>query len=236
MPAIRAEVDADAMRIRDWPDTERPREKLLARGGGALSDAELLAIFIGCGPRGQTAVDVGRALLAENGGLRGLLDRPATALAKLRGLGPARACALVAALELGTRHLQQQLERGDAFSDPDGAGQYLSRRLRPLPHEVFACLFLDTRHRLIAYEELFRGSLDGAEVHPREVAKRCLAHNAAAVILGHNHPSGNPEPSAADRAVTTRLKQALALLDVRVLDHFVIGDGAPVSLARRGWL
>ena len=224
------------MRIRDWPDQERPREKLLARGGGALSDAELLAIFIGCGPRGQTALDVGRELLAGNGGLRGLLDRPAVELAKLRGLGPARACALAAALELGARHLQQQLSRGEVLSEPDRAGEYLARRLRPLPHEVFACLFLDTRHRMIAYEELFRGSLDGAEVHPREVAKRCLAHNAAAVILGHNHPSGNPEPSAADRSVTARLKQALALLDVRVLDHFVIGDGAPTSLARRGWL
>ncbi len=224
------------MRIRDWPDQERPREKLLERGGGALSDAELLAIFIGCGRRGQSALDVGRALLAEHDGLRGLLDRPAAELAKLNGLGPARACALGAALELGTRHLQQQLERGESLSDPDRAGEYLARRLRPLPHEVFACLFLDTRHRMIAYEELFRGSLDGAEVHPREVSKRCLAHNAAAVILGHNHPSGNPEPSAADRAVTARLKQALALIDVRVLDHFVIGDGAPTSLARRGWL
>jgi DNA repair protein RadC len=231
-----ARVDPAVMKIRDWPDQERPREKLLARGGRALSDAELLAIFIGCGPRGKTAVDVGRELLAENGGLRGLLDRPAPELARLRGLGPARACALAAALELGTRHVQQQLERGETLTDPDRAGEYLARRLRPLPHEVFACLFLDTRHRMIAYEELFRGGLDGAEVHPREVAKRCLAHNAAAVILGHNHPSGNPEPSAADRSVTARLKQSLGLLDVRVLDHFVIGDGAPVSLARRGWL
>jgi DNA repair protein RadC len=236
MPTRSAGDQAVAMRIRDWPDQERPREKLLARGGNSLSDAELLAIFIGCGPRGQTAIDVGRELLAENGGLRGLLDRPAADLAKLRGLGPARACALAAALELGTRHLQQQLERGDTMNDPDRAGDYLARRLRPLPHEVFACLFLDTRHRMIAYEELFRGGLDGAEVHPREVAKRCLAHNASAVILGHNHPSGNPEPSAADRSVTARLKQALALLEVRVLDHFVIGDGPPASLARRGWL
>jgi DNA repair protein RadC len=236
IPAVPPDADAVAMRIRDWPDQERPREKLLARGGAVLSDAELLAIFIGCGPRGRTAVDVGRELLSENGGLRGLLDRPAPELARLRGLGPARACLLAAALELGTRHLQQQLERGDTLSDPDRAGDYLARRLRPLPHEVFACLFLDTRHRMIAYEELFRGSLDGAEVHPREVAKRCLAHNAAAVILGHNHPSGNPEPSAADRAVTARLKHSLALLDVRILDHFVIGDGAPASLARRGWL
>lgn len=224
------------MHIRDWPEDERPREKLLARGAPALSDAELLAIFIGCGPRGQSAVDVGRQLLTECGGLRGLLDRPSAALAKLRGIGPARASALVAALELGTRHLAQQLQRGESLADPDQAGAYFARKLRPLPHEVFACLFLDTRHRVLAYEELFRGTLDGSEVHPREVARRCLAHNAAAVIFGHNHPSGNPEASAADRAVTARLKQALALVEVRVLDHFIVGDGEPTSMARRGWL
>ena len=224
------------MHIRDWPEEERPREKLLARGSGALSDAELLAIFIGCGPRGQSAVDLGRQLLTQCGGLRGLLDLPPAGLAKLRGLGPARACALTAALELGTRHLAQQLERGEALSDPDQAGAYFARKLRHLPHEVFACLFLDTRHRVIAYEELFRGTLDGSEVHPREVARRCLTHNAAAVIFGHNHPSGNPEASAADRAVTARLKQALALVEVRVLDHFIIGDGAPSSMAQRGWV
>jgi DNA repair protein RadC len=128
------------------------------------------------------------------------------------------------------------LQRGEALADPDQAGAYFQRKLRPLPHEVFACLFLDTRHRVLAYEELFRGTLDGSEVHPREVARRCLAHNAAAVIFGHNHPSGNPEASAADRAVTARLKQALALVEVRVLDHFIIGDGSPSSMARRGWL
>lgn len=223
------------MHIRDWPEDERPREKLLARGAAVLSDAELLAIFIGCGPRGQSAVDLGRQLLV-GGGLRGLLDRGPGEMAKLRGLGPARACALAAALELGTRHLGQQLQRGEALADPAQAGDYFARKLRPLPHEVFACLFLDTRHRVIAYEELFRGTLDGSEVHPREVARRCLAHNAAAVLFGHNHPSGNPEPSAADRAVTARLKQALALVEVRVLDHFIVGDGAPTSMAQRGWV
>ena len=224
------------MHIRDWPAAERPREKLLALGAAALSDAELLAIFIGCGARGQSAVDIGRRLLADSGGLRQLLDRPVAELARLRGLGPARSCALGAALELGTRHLQQQLQRGEALADPDQAGLYFARKLRPLPHEVFACLFLDTRHRVLAYEELFRGTLDGSEVHPREVARRCLANNAAAVIFGHNHPSGNAEASAADRAVTARLKQALALVEVRVLDHFIIGDGAPTSMAQRGWL
>jgi DNA repair protein RadC len=225
-----------AMHIRDWPAGERPREKLLGQGAAALSDAELLAIFIVSGGRAGSAVETGRRLLAECLGLRGLLDRPASELARLPGLGPARACALAAALELGTRHLGQQLQRGEALADPAQAGAYFSRKLRPLPHEVFACLFLDTRHRVIAYEELFRGTLDGSEVHPREVARRALQHNAAALIFGHNHPSGNPEPSAADRAVTARLKQALALVEVRVLDHFVVGDGAATSMAQRGWV
>lgn len=229
-------ADARGMQIRDWPASERPREKLLAQGSAALSDAELLAIFIGCGASGRSAVDVGRGLLAEAGGLRALLDRPASELARLHGIGPARACALAAALEIGTRHLGEQLQRGEALADPAQAGAYFSRKLRALPHEVFACLFLDTRHRVVAYEELFRGTIDGSEVHPREVARRCLAHNAAAVILGHNHPSGNPEPSAADRAVTARLKQALGLVEVRVLDHFIVGDGQATSLAQRGWL
>lgn len=225
-----------AMHIRDWPETERPREKLIARGSSALSDAELLAIFIGCGSRGRSAVDVGRDLLSECGGLRRLLDRSTHDLAKLPGLGPARSCALAAALELGTRHLGQQLERGEVLSDPRQAGAYFTRKLRMRSHEVFACLFLDTRHRVIAYEELFRGTLDSSEVHPREVARRSLAHNAAAVIFGHNHPSGNTDASAADRAITARLKQALSLVDVRVLDHFIIGDGMPVSMAQRGLL
>ncbi len=224
------------MQIRDWPTDERPREKLLRGGAAALSDAELLAVFIGSGLKRESAVAVGQRLLRETGGLRALLDRPAVELARLRGLGLARACSLAAALELGTRHLAAQLERGEALADPTQAGQYFARKLRSLPHEVFACLFLDTRHRVLAYEELFRGTLDGAEVHPREVARRCLAHNAAAVIFGHNHPSGNGEASAADRAVTSRLKQALALIDVRMLDHFVIGDGAPLSMAARGWV
>jgi DNA repair protein RadC len=224
------------MHIRDWPATERPREKLLARGAGALSDAELLAIFLGSGLRGRDAVATARELLSEQGGLRVLLQRPPKDLRKLRGLGPARTSALVAALELGQRLLQADLERGAALSDPQSAGRYFAQRLRGLPQEVFAALFLDTRHRVIAYEELFQGTLDGAEVHPREVVRRALGHNAAAVIVAHNHPSGNPEPSAADRAVTLRLKQALALVELRLLDHFVIGDGPPVSLAARGWV
>lgn len=220
------------MSIRDWPDGERPREKLLARGGAALSDAELLAVFLGSGRRGQSAVDLGRALLAGSGGLKPLLDAPgATA-----GIGDVAWCRLKAALELGRRYLDAEIRSGDALTDPCASARYLKARLGGYPYEVFACLFLDNRHRVIAFEELFRGSIDGASVHPREVVRRCLAHNAAAVILAHNHPSGVAEPSQADRAITVRLRETLALIDVRVLDHFVIGDGVPTSLARRGWI
>ena len=224
------------MHIRDWPSTERPREKLLAHGAGSLSDAELLAIFLGSGLRGRDAVQTARHLLQHHGPLRRLLDRSARDLAQLPGLGPARACAIAAALELGQRHLAADLERGTALTDPAAAGRYFAQRLRPRPHEVFAALFLDTRHRALAFEELFSGTIDSAEVHPREVVRRALAHNAAAVIVGHNHPSGNPEPSAADRTITVRLREALGLVQVRLLDHFVVGDGLPVSLAARGWL
>jgi len=234
MPAGPARRQAGAMHIRDWPAGERPREKLLARGASVLSDAELLAIFLGSGLQGRDAVQTARELLAAHGPLRALLDLPPAALARLPGLGPARACKLAAALELGNRHLAASLERGEALTDPATAGRYFARRLRPHRHEVFAALFLDTRHRALAFEELFQGTIDGAEVHPREVVRRALAHNAAAVIVGHNHPSGCADPSPADRAVTARLKQALALVEVRLLDHFVVGDGEPVSLAARG--
>ena len=224
------------MHIRDWPAAERPREKLFARGAPALSDAELLAIFLGSGLRGQDAVATARHLLVTHGPLRLLLERDADALAGLPGLGPARASRLCAALELCNRYLAAGLERGEAMTDPGAAGRYFAQRLRGRPQEVFAALFLDTRHRALAFEELFTGTIDGAEVHPREVVRRALAHNAAAVIVGHNHPSGSGDPSAADRAVTARLKQSLALVDVRLLDHFVIGDGAPASMAARGWV
>lgn len=224
------------MSIRHWPEHERPRERLLRAGAATLSDAELLAIFIGTGGRGVDAVARGRALLTRYGSLRALLEQPSAQLAGEPGLGPAIVSRLKAALELGTRHLAADLQRGAALTDPARAGEYFSRRLRGLEHEVFACLFLDTRHRALAFEELFRGTLDAAEVHPREVVRRALTHNAAAVILGHNHPSGVAEPSAADRAITHKLREALGLIGVRVLDHFVIGDGPPCSLAERGWL
>lgn len=220
------------MTIRDWPDTERPREKLLARGAATLSDAELLAVFIGSGTRGRSAVDVGRALLLHHDGLGPLLQSTRQGT----GLGPVAWCRLQAALELGRRQLECGLRDGEPLTQPELSGRYLKARLGHYPYEVFACLFLDSRHRVIAFEELFRGSLDHASVHPREVVRHCMAHNAAAVILAHNHPSGVAEPSAADRAITLRLRDALALIEVRVLDHLVIGASAPVSLASRGWL
>jgi len=219
------------MNIRNWPDHERPREKLIARGGGSLSDAELLAIFLGSGRRGQNAVDLGRALLADAGGLKQLLDQP-----RGPGIGEVAWCRLVAALELGRRYLDAELKSSMTIADPGTSARYLKSRLGGYPYEVFACLFLDNRHRMIAFEELFRGTIDTATVHPREVVRRCLAHNASAVILAHNHPSGVAEPSQTDRTITMRLREALGLIEVRVLDHIVIGDGLPTSLAERGWL
>ncbi len=224
------------MSIRHWPADERPREKLLRQGSSALSDAELLAIFLGSGGRGEDAVARGRQLLTRYGSLRGLLGLAPAALQAAPGIGPATASRLLASLEIGSRHLGESLQRGSAIQDPAGAGRLFQQRLRDLPQEVFACMYLDTRHRMIAFEELFRGGIDGAEVHPREVVRRCLQHNAAAVIFGHNHPSGVAEPSAADRSITARLRDALGLIDVRVLDHFVVGDGPAVSLAARGWI
>ncbi|NIR29150.1 MAG: JAB domain-containing protein [Gammaproteobacteria bacterium] len=224
------------MAITDWPAAERPREKLLARGPAALSDAELLAIFLRTGVSGQTAIDLARTLLREFGGLRPLLEAERGRFCAARGLGPAKYVQLAACLEMGRRYLEARLTHGNALSSPADTRDYLATRLRPYPHEVFACLFLDNRHRVLAFEELFRGTIDGAAVHPREVVKRALAHNAAALILAHNHPSGVAEPSQADRALTQRLRDALALIDIRVLDHFVVGDGETVSFAERGLL
>ncbi|MGA9332771.1 MAG: DNA repair protein RadC [Rudaea sp.] len=222
------------MTIQDWPVEERPREKMLARGAGALSDAELLALFIGSGRRGQTAVDLGRELLLRHGNLKTLLDLEPSGLASHAGLGAAKACRVHAALELGRRYLASELQRPDALTHPRACGDYLRARIGAFPYEVFVCLFLDTRHRVIACEELFRGSIDGASVYPREVVRRCLAHNAAAVIFAHNHPSGVAEPSQADRDITVELKRALALIAVRVLDHFIVGAGTPLSMAEHG--
>ncbi|MCU7812867.1 MAG: DNA repair protein RadC, partial [Candidatus Thiodiazotropha sp. (ex Notomyrtea botanica)] len=211
------------MPITDWPIEERPREKLLQRGAASLSDAELLAIFLRTGVAGQTAVDLARSLLNQFGGLRQLLAADQQRFCQGRGLGLAKFAQLQAVLEMSRRYLQEQLIQTDTLSSPQETRRYLQAKLRHYPHEVFSCLFLDNRHRVICFEELFRGTIDGASVHPREVVKRSLEHNAAALILAHNHPSGVAEPSQADRQITAHLKQALALVDIRVLDHIVIG-------------
>ena len=217
-----------------WPPSERPRERLFEAGPQALSDSELLAILLGTGTRGQSAAELARALLAEWGSLTALLGSAPAELARVKGLGPARIARLTAALELGRRYLGAPIEPRSALAAPEDAARFLKSRLLDLPHEVFCCLFLDTRHRLIRYEELFRGTIDGATVYPREVVKRALAHNASAVILGHNHPSGVSEPSEADRNITLKLAKALALVEVRLLDHVVVSRGGHVSLAERG--
>ena len=224
------------MRIKDWPAAERPREKLLERGARSLSDAELLSILIRTGSPGRTAVDLSRHMLNAFGGLRHLLEAPRARLCGLPGVGEATYVTLRAAVEMGHRHLSRTVKRGAMLGSPEDTRRYVSTRLRGFPYEVFACLFLDNRHRVIAFEEMFRGTIDGASVHPREVIKRCLEHNAAALIVAHNHPSGVAEPSHADRIVTRRLAEAGALVELRLLDHIVVGDGETVSFAERGWL
>ena len=224
------------MSIRDWPDAERPREKLLNRGAAALSDAELLAIFLRTGIPGRSAVDLARDLLQRYGSLRQLLEADQAGFCEGPGLGMAKYVQLQAVLEMSRRYLEHTLQRGDPLQSVTDTRRYLIAKLRHYPHEVFACLFLDNRHRMIVFEELFYGTIDGASVHPRQVVKRALHHNAAALILAHNHPSGIAEPSRADEQITVRLKNALDLIDVRVLDHFIIGDGTTVSFAERGLL
>ncbi len=220
--------------IKDWPDAEKPREKLLQRGPDALSDAELLAIFLRTGVKGKSAVDLARELLEGFGGLRALLTANQQAFCAHLGLGSAKFAQLQAVLEMARRHMFEGLQRGDALHNSEDTRQYFAARLRDYPYEVFACLFLDNRHRVIRFEELFVGTINGASVHPREVVKRALEYNAAAVVLAHNHPSGVAEPSQADKDLTQRLVAALQLVDIRVLDHLVIGDGSTVSFADRG--
>jgi len=224
------------MRIRDWPILERPREKLVARGAPALSDAELVAIFLGSGLRGQDAVETARTLLNAHGSLRALLDQPIPLMEGQRGIGRARACLLTAAIELGSRFYAATLDRGEPMAEPGVAGDYFHRKLRGHASETFAAMFLDGRLRMIGFEELFTGTVDKAEIYPRELCRRALACNASAVIVGHNHPSGTPDPSNADREATLELRRVLKCIDVRLLDHIIVGDGPPVSLAARGLL
>lgn len=224
------------MSIKDWSSEDQPREKLLARGASALTDAELLAIFLRTGTHGKSAVDLARDLLTEFGSLKALLSAEQAQFCQAKGLGSAKYAQLQAVLEMAKRHFNEILQKGDVLNNPMITRIYLTTQLRAYSYEVFACLFLDTQYRVIQWEELFTGSLQGAVVYPREVAKRALQHNAAAVILAHNHPSGVTEPSLADKQITAKLKQALALFDINVLDHFIIGDGEPYSFAEHGLL
>ena len=222
------------MAIHSWPEGERPREKLIQQGAEALSDTELLAIFLRTGCAGKTAVDLARDLLKNFGGLTALLDASATQFCAQRGLGLAKYAQLQASQELARRHLREHMQREHVFTSSATVSSYLRLQLQRRKQEVFAALFLDSQHRLIAYEELFRGTIDGAAVYPREVVRQALGYNAAALILAHNHPSGVSEPSDADRRITRQLKDALALVDIRVLDHIVVGAGESVSMAERG--
>nr|MBL8457505.1 DNA repair protein RadC [Zoogloeaceae bacterium] len=223
------------MAITDWPEAERPREKLLERGAAALTDAELLALFLRVGIKGKTAVDLARDLLLRFGSLTGLCASPATEFASIPGMGLAKYAQLQAAMELARRALSEQMQQRDVLDSPATVRNWLRLKIGTLPHEVFCILLLDARNQLIAEEELFRGTLTQTSVYPREVVKLALRHNAAAVILAHNHPSGAREPSTADEQLTHTLKQALSLVDVRVLDHFVVTALAePLSFAERG--
>jgi len=224
------------MSLNQWPEAERPREKLLRLGPAALSEAELLAILLQTGTRGRSAVDMAREMLGEFRSLRGLLSADRSLVCRVPGLGSAKYALLQASLELARRHYAELMQMGPALANPRATREFLRARLRDLDHELFCCLFLDNRHRVICFDEVFRGTIDGASVHPREVVKLALSRNAAAVILAHNHPSGVAEPSQADELITTRLREALALVDIRVLDHIVVGDGACVSFAERGLL
>lgn len=219
------------MAIKDWPTDERPREKLLRHGSVTLSDAELLAIFLRTGVAGISAVALARQLLDEFGSLRALLDADEQQFCQHHGLGPAKFSQLQAVMEMSRRHMESTLNYGDALTDATTTKAYIKQRLRGYPHEVFACLLLDNKHRMIVFEELFRGTIDSANVYPREVVKLSLKHNAAAVIFAHNHPSGCAKASQADITLTKRLVSALNLVEIRVLDHIIVGDSDITSLA-----
>ena len=222
------------MSITDWPANERPREKLLQQGAHTLSDAELLALFLRTGIKGHSALDLARQLLTTFGSLRGVVDASPEDFCAQPGMGESKYVLLQAALSLAERHLQEALQRSECLSSSLLTRTYLRSRLRGYEREVFLCLFLDNQNRVIAIEELFRGTIDGATAHPRVVVDRALYQNAAALIFAHNHPSGVAEPSQADVGITRRLKNALGLIDIRTLDHFVVGDTDIVSLAERG--
>lgn len=224
------------MNIREWPAEERPREKLLQRGAAVLTDAELLAVLLGSGVAGRNVLDLARGLLMRFGGLRQFLEAERDALLREPGIGAVKYAQLQALLEIGRRYLGENIKRAEALDGPAAVRRYLKAMLRHEASEVFGCLFLDTKHRPLAFEILFRGTIDRASVYPREVVRQALLHNAAALILCHNHPSGNSEPSQDDVHLTLLLKRGLALIDVRVLDHIIIGDGEPLSMVEHGWI
>jgi len=222
------------MAIRDWPEDARPREKLLARGAGILSDAELVAVFLRTGVTGKSAVDLGRELIERFGGLGALCRADRQAACAAPGVGEAKYALLQAVMEMARRTLAEDMRAGDALDSPQAVRNYLRLCLRDKEYEVFCCVFLDAQNRVLAVEELFRGTLTQTSVYPREIVKRALAHNAAALILAHNHPSGVAEPSQADRLLTRRLSESLALVDIRVLDHFIVAGPSSLSFMETG--
>ncbi|MDQ5848949.1 MAG: DNA repair protein RadC [Pseudomonadota bacterium] len=223
------------MAISEWPVAERPRERLLAEGPAVLTDAELVAILLRSGVRGKSAVELAREMLARYGGVKRMLEAGAE-LSEIKGLGPAKTAQFAAALELARRSLQQELKQDRALTSPGAVRDYLRLKLGGLEHEVFVCIWLDAQHRVVATQESFRGTLTQTSVYPREIVKAALRANAAAVIFAHNHPSGVAQPSQADELLTRTLKEALALVDVKVLDHFIVAGNQAISFAERGLL
>jgi DNA repair protein RadC len=222
--------------IRYWPESERPREKLLERGAQALSEAELVALLLGSGTKGRSAVDVARSLIEEFGSLREMLSADKQRWEGRPGIGPARYATLMASIEIARRVLLQPLRETSSLASPEATHRFLIAQLRDRHYEVFCCIFLDNHHRMLAFEEVFRGTIDGASVYPREVVRQTLIYNAASVIVAHNHPSGVAEPSLADEGVTGRLRQALSLIDVRLVDHVIVGEGKCYSFSEHGLL
>lgn len=224
------------MSIREWPADDRPREKMMKLGPEALTDSELLAIILRTGVQGMNVLQLAREILQKAGGLGSLLSMDQQGFCTIKGLGPAKFVQLQATMELARRALLETSQRSDALTSATASKRFLQAKLQGYRYEVFACLWLDNQHRVIRFEELFRGTIDGASVYPREVVQAALRENAAAVIFAHNHPSGVAEPSEADRQITSRLQKALSLVEIRVLDHVVVGQGEVVSFAERCWI